>query len=74
MVPEGCLHGFVTRQPETEIIYKVTNYYDRDSDGAVAWDSCGVDWGIEGAPKLSEKDAEAPTLAEFDSPFKWSGS
>ena len=74
MVPEGCLHGFVTRQPDTEIIYKVTNYYDRDSDGAVAWDSCGVDWGIEGTPKLSAKDAAAPALADFDSPFEWSGA
>ena len=74
MVPEGCLHGFVTRAPDTEIVYKVTDYYDADSDGAVAWDSCGVDWGIEGAPKLSGKDADAPPLSAFDSPFEWSGS
>ena len=74
MVPEGCLHGFVTRAPDTEIIYKVTNYYDKDSDGAVAWDSCGVDWGLDGAPKLSEKDAAAPALADFDSPFEWSAA
>ncbi len=74
MVPEGCLHGFVTRAPDTEITYKVTNYYDKDSDGAVAWDSCGVDWGLDGAPKLSEKDAAAPALADFDSPFEWSAA
>lgn len=74
MVPEGCLHGFVTRVPDTEIIYKVTDFYDKDSDGAVAWDSCGVDWGLDGPPKLSPKDAGAPTLAEFDSPFDWSAS
>lgn len=72
MVPEGCLHGFVTREPDTEIIYKVNNPYDAASDGAVAWDSCGIDWGVTGAPKLSEKDAAAPALADFDSPFTWS--
>ena len=72
LVPEGCLHGFVTRQPDTEIIYKVTDFYDRDCDGAVAWDSCGVDWGIDGTPKLSDKDLAAPRLADFHSPFEWS--
>lgn len=74
MVPEGCLHGFVTREPETEIIYKVTNPYDRESDGSVAWDSCGIDWGLETTPILSEKDADAPKLADFDSPFDWSAA
>lgn len=71
MVPEGCLHGFVTRKPDTEIIYKVTAPYDKASDGAVRWDSCGVDWGLTSTPKLSEKDEAAQTLAEFDSPFEW---
>ncbi|MCV6593866.1 MAG: dTDP-4-dehydrorhamnose 3,5-epimerase [Silicimonas sp.] len=72
MVPEGCLHGFVTREPDTEIIYKVNNPYDAASDGAVAWDSCGIDWGVSATPKLSDKDAAAQTLADFDSPFTWS--
>lgn len=71
MVPDGCLHGFVTRTPDTEIIYKVTAPYDKASDGAVRWDSCGIDWGLTGTPKLSEKDDAAQTLAEFDSPFEW---
>ena len=74
MVPEGCLHGFVTRAPDTEVIYKVNNPYDRESDGAVRWDSCGIDWGLEGDPVLSEKDADAQSLADFDSPFEWTGS
>lgn len=71
MVPDGCLHGFVTRAPDTEIIYKVTAPYDKASDGAVRWDSCGVDWGLTDTPKLSDKDAAAQTLADFDSPFEW---
>ena len=71
MVPGGCLHGFVTRAPDTEIIYKVTAPYDKASDGAVRWDSCGIDWGLNSTPKLSEKDDAAQTLAEFDSPFEW---
>ncbi len=71
LVPEGFLHGFVTREPDTEVIYKVTDVYAPDCDGAVRWDSCGVDWGVTGTPKLSPKDAAAPALADFDSPFEW---
>ncbi|MFW8637142.1 dTDP-4-dehydrorhamnose 3,5-epimerase [Cribrihabitans pelagius] len=73
LVPKGFLHGFITRTSDTEIIYKCTDYYAPDCDGAVAWDSCGIDWGFAGAPVLSEKDAAAPGFAEFDSPFTWEG-
>lgn len=73
LVPKGFLHGFITRLPDTEIIYKCTDYYAPECDGAVAWDSCGIEWGFKGTPVLSEKDAAATTLAEFDSPFTWEG-
>ncbi|WP_417839629.1 dTDP-4-dehydrorhamnose 3,5-epimerase [Tritonibacter scottomollicae] len=71
LVPKGFLHGFITRAPMTEIIYKCTDYYAPDCDGAVRWDSCGIDWGFDGQPLLSQKDAAAPALAEFDSPFTY---
>ncbi|MEY8831714.1 dTDP-4-dehydrorhamnose 3,5-epimerase [Phaeobacter italicus] len=73
LVPKGFLHGFVTRVPDTEVIYKCTDYYAPECDGAVAWDSCGIDWEFDGTPVLSEKDAVAPALADFDSPFVWEG-
>ena len=69
MVPKGFLHGFLTRAPDTEILYKCTDYYAPECDGAVRWDSCGIDWGLDGTPLLSDKDAAAPALADFDSPF-----
>ncbi len=73
LVPAGFLHGFVTRAPNTEILYKCTDYYAPDCDGAVRWDSCGIDWGFYDTPILSGKDAAAPALADFDSPFVWEG-
>jgi len=73
LVPAGFLHGFLTRVPDTEIIYKCTDYYAPDCDGAVRWDSCGIDWGFEGTPVLSDKDAAAPALADFESPFTFEG-
>ncbi len=72
LIPAGFLHGFVTLEPDTEIVYKCSDYYAPDCDGAVRWDSCGIDWPDFGtAPVLSLKDAAAPTLAEFNSPFTY---
>lgn len=68
-VPPGYLHGFVTREDDTEILYKCTDFYDRDSDGAVAWDSLGIDWDVA-EPILSDKDRAAPAFADWTSPFQ----
>ncbi|MCK0168685.1 dTDP-4-dehydrorhamnose 3,5-epimerase [Jannaschia sp. S6380] len=68
-IPEGFAHGFVTRAPGTEIVYKCTGFYAPGAEGAVRWDSCGIDWGLIGAPLLSEKDAAAPPLARVAAPF-----
>ena len=72
-VPPGFAHGFVTLQPATEICYKCTDYYAPEADGALRWDSCGIDWPLTGDPVLSAKDAAAPPLEAFDSPFVWEG-
>lgn len=72
LVPKGFLHGFVTREPDTEIIYKCTDYYAPEVDGAVRFDDpdIGIDWGMSGVEaRLSDKDAQAPFLRDIDSPF-----
>ena len=73
MIPAGFLHGFVTRAPDTEIIYKCTDFYAPDCDGAVRWDDpdIGIDWGLTGDPLLSAKDADAPLLAALGSVFTY---
>ena len=73
LIPEGFAHGFVTREPDTEIIYKCSDYYAPQADGGVRWDSCGIDWGFDGTPVLSDKDTQAPALADFDTPFVYEG-
>lgn len=73
LIPAGFLHGFVTRTDETEIVYKCSDYYAPECDGAVAWNSVGIDWGLTGEPVLSAKDAAAVALADFKTPFTWEG-
>jgi dTDP-4-dehydrorhamnose 3,5-epimerase len=76
LIPKGFLHGFVTREPDTEIIYKCSDYYAPECDGAVRFDcpEIGIDWGLDGIePVLSERDRAAPGLRDFSSPFVWTG-
>jgi dTDP-4-dehydrorhamnose 3,5-epimerase len=72
LVPRGFLHGFVTLEPGTLVIYKVDARYDAASDGSVAWDDpdLAIDWGVD-APVLSEKDAKAPRWRDWASPFAY---
>ena len=74
LIPAGCLHGFATREPQTEIIYKCSDYYAPDCDGAVRFDDpdIGVEWGLgDAAPVLSDKDRNAPAFRDFESPFTY---
>lgn len=72
LIPAGFLHGFTTLEDETEIVYKCSDYYSPECEGAVRFDDpdIGIDWGIDRATAvLSDKDASAPRLKDFASPF-----
>ena len=72
LVPKGFLHGFVTTTPDTEVQYKVTDLYDPECDGSVAWDSLDIDWGLDDLqPILSNKDVVAPDFSDWHSPFDY---
>lgn len=74
-VPAGFAHGFVTLLPNSEIVYKCSDYYAPETEGAVLWNDpdVGIDWPLTGEPTLSGKDAEAPLLVDLESPFTWEG-
>lgn len=72
LIPAGFLHGFVTREDGTEVIYKCTDVYAPACDGGIRWDdpTIGIDWALgDLSPILSDKDAKAPLLADFQTPF-----
>ena len=72
LVPAGFLHGFLTLQPDTEVIYKVDAHYDKNSDGCVVWNDpdLKIDWGVAASDvTLSDKDANGLPWKAFDTPF-----
>lgn len=73
LVPVGFAHGFVTLEPDCEVIYKVSAPYSRDHDRAIRWDDpdLAIDWPLaKSGVRLSQKDSAAPFLKEIASPFE----
>jgi dTDP-4-dehydrorhamnose 3,5-epimerase len=70
-VPAGFAHGFLTLSEQAEVLYKTTDFWSRACERAIRWDdpALAIAWPLEalaGAePQLSEKDGEAPLLAEL---------
>lgn len=76
LVPKGFLHGFVTRAPNTVVIYKCSGHYAPESEIAVRFDdpALQISWELESEPILSNKDAAAPSFADLRSPFFYTGA
>lgn len=72
LVPIGFAHGFMTLEDDTEVIYKVSDYYSPDYDKGLLWNdpALGIQWPLPVKETLlSERDRAQPRLAELESPF-----
>jgi len=77
LVPKGFAHGFVTTEPDTEVLYKVSDYYSSEDDRGILWSDpdLGIDWGVAPeAATLSDHDAANPPFADLPEYFTFEGA
>jgi dTDP-4-dehydrorhamnose 3,5-epimerase len=73
-VPPGFAHGFCTLLPDTQISYKVTNYYSQEHDRGLLWNdpALSINWPVDADhAKLSAKDGEQPVLSDIGDCFQY---
>ena len=72
-IPEGFAHGFLTISEKAEVVYKTTNFWDKNSERSIKWDdpSINIEWPEiilkNNEILISPKDSQAPLLSEVNS-------
>ncbi|MBB3102594.1 dTDP-4-dehydrorhamnose 3,5-epimerase [Azomonas macrocytogenes] len=67
-IPEGFAHGFLVLSETAEFLYKTTDYYAPAHERALLWSDpeLGIEWPLQEAPQLSQKDAAGLRLSETE--------
>jgi dTDP-4-dehydrorhamnose 3,5-epimerase len=65
-VPEGFAHGFQVLSETAEVLYKTTDFWSAAHERAIRWDdpTLAIDWPLKTSGIVSDKDGEAPLLAD----------
>ena len=67
-IPEGFAHGFLTMSDNAEVLYKTTDFWEKDCEKSIKWDdeTLSINWPLEKInlkfPLLSKKDKESETF------------
>ena len=72
LVPRGFAHGFLTLEPNSEVIYKVDAPYDAAAERGLHWADPDLALPWPEHPEvavISDKDRAWPRLRDLDSPF-----
>ncbi len=73
-VPAGFAHGYVTLEDQTEVLYKVDDYWSKDDEGGLPWNDpdLAIDWPeLAEPPVVAARDGVFPRFADFETPFVW---
>jgi dTDP-4-dehydrorhamnose 3,5-epimerase len=71
-IPAGFAHGFMTLEDDTHFLYKTTDYYAKECEGAVLWSDAaiGIEWPkVDAEVLVAPKDGQAPLLADAQKLF-----
>jgi dTDP-4-dehydrorhamnose 3,5-epimerase len=65
-VPEGCAHGFLTLEDDSEVFYQMSEFYNPEAASGFRWDdpAFGIAWP-EQVTVISERDRTYP---DFERP------
>jgi len=67
-IPEGFAHGFIALEDNTHFLYKTTDYYNKEAEGAIKWDdkTLAIEWpSLDAEFIISDKDAVAASFADY---------
>lgn len=67
-VPKGFAHGFYVLSEQSQVTYKVTDYYAPEWERTILWNDpqIGIDWQISVPPILSPKDVAGKLLKDAE--------
>ncbi len=72
LVPRGFAHGYSVLSDTAEVFYKCDAYYNRESEGGIAWNdpALNIDWRVPGEKVIvSAKDSQYPGIANCENNF-----
>jgi dTDP-4-dehydrorhamnose 3,5-epimerase len=67
-VPPGFAHGFLALSDTAEVVYKITDSWYPAHERTLLWNdpALGIEWPVEGEPRLAAKDAEGKAFGEIE--------
>lgn len=71
-IPQGFAHGFSVLSETATVLYKIDQYYNKQSEGGIRYDdpTLNIDWGMDLKEAIvSEKDLILPDFANCNSQF-----